>query len=316
MIPGAWCDCSAIATDKAHPRDQQGKGMLRQWQDFLESNSMHKHVVFVEDYDLGIAEKLTQGVDVWINTPRRPWEASGTSGMKVLVNGGLNLSEQDGWWAEAYSPDVGWALGDGLEHSDIAAWDAAEAQQLYDILESQVVSCFYRRDAAGLPRQWIDRMRESMGCLTSRFSTNRMLREYTEDYYLPLAEAYRRRDVDTAVALQDWYQQLAQHWQRIHFGSVSSTSTEQGHRFDVQVYLDDLSPQAVRVELYAEQGKDGKPFLQPLEHGAVLPGAANMYVYQGTVPGNRAASDYTPRMVPIHPDASLPLEANFILWFR
>jgi len=103
-------------------------------------------VVFVEDYDLGVAEQLVQGMDVWINTPRRPWEASGTSGMKVLVNGGINLSELDGWWAEAYTPGVGWAPGDGRECPDVAAWDAAEAEQLYQVLENDVVPCFYRRD--------------------------------------------------------------------------------------------------------------------------------------------------------------------------
>jgi len=180
-----------VIAGKAHPLDRVGKHMLRQWQDFLENNGMHEHVVFIEDYDLDVAEKMTQGVDVWINTPRRPWEASGTSGMKVLVNGGLNLSELDGWWAEAYTPEVGWALGNGLEHDDIAGWDATEAEQLYEVLENEVIPCFYQRDSSGLPREWVGRMRESMGCLTSRFSSNRMLREYTEEYYLPLAETYR-----------------------------------------------------------------------------------------------------------------------------
>ncbi|MCG6936692.1 MAG: alpha-glucan family phosphorylase [Gammaproteobacteria bacterium] len=305
-----------VFAGKAHPRDRVGKYMLRQWQDFLESNGIDDRVVFVEDYDLGIAAKLTQGVDVWINTPRRPWEASGTSGMKVLVNGGLNLSELDGWWPEAYAPELGWALGDGLEHDDIGAWDAVEAEQLYQLLEREVIPCFYQRDVSGLPRQWVARMRESMGCLTSRFSSNRMLREYTEDYYMPLADAYQRRIAGVASELEDWCQQLTQHWQHIHFGSVTSSQTESGTYFEVQVYLDELPPEAVCVELYADPTENGEPFCQSLERGLLLTGAANAYVYQGTVPSARSASDYTPRIIPAHDDAIVPLETNYILWYR
>jgi starch phosphorylase len=164
-----------VIAGKAHPKDNVGKRLLRQWQDFIETNGMHERVVFVEDYDLGVAAKMTQGVDVWINTPRRPWEASGTSGMKILVNGGLNLSELDGWWAEAYAPELGWAIGDGLEHTDIAAWDAEEAKQLYRLLENEVVPCFYQREVNGLPSAWVGRMRESMGHLTSQFSTPKII---------------------------------------------------------------------------------------------------------------------------------------------
>jgi len=305
-----------VIAGKAHPRDQVGKHMLRQWQDFLEGNGMCERVVFVEDYDLWVASKLTQGVDVWINTPRRPWEASGTSGMKVLVNGGLNLSELDGWWPEAYRPEVGWALGDGLEHDDIAAWDAAQAEQLYQLLETEVIPCFYQRDSSGLPREWVGRMRESMGCLTSQFSSNRMMREYTEDYYMPLAAAYQRRTVSVASELQDWCQQLTQHWQHIHFGSVTSSQTENAYHFEIQVYLNELPPEAVSVELYADLTEENDTFCQPLERGALLAGATDAYVYQGTVPASRAASDYTPRVVPAHAEASIPLEMNFIMWYR
>ena len=139
-----------------------------------------------------MAEHLVQGVDVWVNTPRRPWEASGTSGMKVLVNGGLNLSELDGWWAEAYSPEVGWAIGDGREHGDDPSWDAAEAESLYAVLEKEVIPEFYARDEHGIPRGWVARMRESMARLTPAFSTNRAVRQYTEEHYLSAAAAFRR----------------------------------------------------------------------------------------------------------------------------
>jgi starch phosphorylase len=305
-----------VIAGKAHPRDIEGKRLLREWQDFLKRPEVQCRVVFVEDYDLQVAGQLTQGVDVWINTPRRPWEASGTSGMKVLVNGGLNLSELDGWWAEAFTPEVGWALGDGLEHADVAAWDRAEAEQLYQVLEDEVIPCFYRRDEGGLPRQWIGRMRESMARLTTRFSSNRMMREYVESYYLPMAAACHQRDADVALALQEWHQQLSQHWPRIHFGNVTSSQAEAGYRFEVQVYLDELSADMVCVEIYAAPLEGGEPFRQALQRGALLAGATNAYVFQGIVPDNRPDSDYTPRIVPVHDRASVPLDANFILWYR
>ncbi len=159
-----------------------------------------------------LTENLVQGVDVWINTPRRPWEACGTSGMKVLVNGGINLSELDGWWAEAYTPEVGWALGDGKEHGDDPAWDAAEAEALYSLLEREVIPEFYTRDANGVPSAWVARMRESMARLTPRFSANRAVCEYAEKHYIPAAAAYRVRAAGKgAVGKQvvDWQQALA-----------------------------------------------------------------------------------------------------------
>ncbi|OYV71525.1 MAG: alpha-glucan phosphorylase, partial [Deltaproteobacteria bacterium 21-66-5] len=227
-----------VFSGKAHPRDEAGKECLREWQEFVEQYAMHDRVVFVEDYDLRVAAQLVQGVDVWINTPRRPWEASGTSGMKVLVNGGLNLSELDGWWAEAYTPEAGWALGDGREHG--TDWDATEAMQLYSILEGEVIPRFYQRDEAGFPREWIGLIRESMAKLTARYSTNRMLREYVEDYYLPLAEAYGRRSRDLAVELEEWHGQLGRHWNRIRFGSAVCSEENDALHWEVQVYLDDL----------------------------------------------------------------------------
>jgi starch phosphorylase len=305
-----------VIAGKAHPRDAEGKRLLHQWQAFLERPEVNGRVVFVEDYDLSVAEQLTQGVDVWINTPRRPWEASGTSGMKVLVNGGLNLSELDGWWAEAFTPGVGWALGDGCEHEDAAAWDSVEAEQLYQLLETDVIPTFYRRDENGLPQEWIGRMRESMSRLTTQFSSNRMLREYVDTYYLPLAEAYRRRAAGTGAALEDWYRRLTRHWQQLRFGNVTSSPDEDGVHVEVQVYLDELPPEFVSVEMYADPVDGGEPFRQALERGAPLAGTANAYTFQGSVPGGRPASDYTPRIIPAHEAAVVPLDAHFILWAR
>ena len=178
------------------------QAMVQAWVRFVQRPDVRRHAVFLSDYDLLLAERLVQGADLWLNTPRRPWEACGTSGMKVLVNGGLNLSELDGWWAEAYSPEVGWALGDGNEHGDDPAWDAAEADALYEILEQQVVPAFYTRDHSGIPTRWVSTMRESMVRLTPQFSANRAVREYTDNYYVAAATAYRERARDHGASAQ------------------------------------------------------------------------------------------------------------------
>lgn len=303
-----------VIAGKAHPKDAAGRQLLKNWHEFLNREDVRGHAVFVEDYDLGVAEQMVQGVDVWINTPRRPWEASGTSGMKVLANGGLNLSELDGWWAEAYHPGVGWALGDGREHSDTTAWDRHEADQLYQLLEQQVVPAFYQRDQRGLPVQWIERMRESMAHLTTQYSSNRMLRDYVEKYYLPLAASYARRTREVAEEIEDWFQALCNHWSHLHFGSVTSIHDQARYHFEVQVYLDELSPELVEVQLYADPLDGGDPVTLPLERGESLLGTGHGYIFQGSVPDDRPLSDYTPRIVPRHPEASVPLEADFILW--
>lgn len=304
---------------KAHPQDSEGKRMIRQWVDYLRQPELQGRVAFVEDYNLVVAAEMIQGVDVWINTPRRPWEASGTSGMKVLVNGGLNLSELDGWWAEAYRPELGWALGDRQEHRDTAAWDAAEAEQLYRLLEEEVIPGFYRRDVNGLPREWIARMRESMAQLTPHYSSNRMVREYTERFYMPMAEACRQRhDGNAALAanIEEWHALLRQHWDKLYFGSVTADASAEGNRFQVQVYLDGIPPEAVSVELYAENPDGGQPVRQPLARTAALVGVSNGHLYTGTVPDDRPAADYTPRIVPAHASAIVPLEASFITWYK
>ena len=234
-----------IIAGKAHPADQAGQDLIQEWTHFIRRPEARHHVVFLSDYDMLLTEQLVQGVDVWINTPRRPWEACGTSGMKVLVNGGINLSELDGWWAEAYTPEVGWALGDGKEHGDDPAWDAAEAEALYDLLERKVIPEFYDRDANGIPVAWVARMRESMARLTPRFSANRTVREYTEQHYLPAATAYRERAADKgAVGRQvvDWQHALEQKWAMLRFGEVNIETDGEQHMFEVQIYLDDLDP--------------------------------------------------------------------------
>jgi starch phosphorylase len=308
-----------IIAGKAHPEDRAGQTMIQEWIRFIRQPEIRRQAIFLSDYDMLLTEHLVQGVDVWINTPRRPWEASGTSGMKVLVNGGLNLSELDGWWAEAYTPEVGWALGDGREHGDDPAWDAAEAEALYDILEGEVVPQFYNRDASGIPAAWVARMRESMAQLTPQFSANRTVREYTEHYYLPAAAAYRERAADQAAAgkqIVHWQQTLERKWASLRFGEVTVQTDGQQHLFEVQAYLDDLDPHMVRVELYGEGAQGDNPQRQEMTRLRPLLGTTGGHVYRASVPATRPATYYTARIIPCCPGAAVPLEAAQIVWQR
>ena len=307
-----------IIAGKAHPADEEGKALIQEWIHFIRRSEIRPHAVFLSDYDMLLTEHLVQGVDVWINTPRRPWEASGTSGMKVLVNGGINLSELDGWWAEAYTPEVGWALGDGQEHGEDPAWDAVEAATLYDLLEREVIPDFYKRDENGVPNAWVARMRESMGRLTPRFSANRMAREYTEQHYLPAAAAYRKRAADKGAAgsqIVNWQHALEQKWAMLHFGEVTVETNQEQHVIEIMLYLSDLDPEAVRVELYAAGTKGGTPVRQEMMC-VRQPAAARGCVYRAAVSAMRPATDYTARVIPHHSGVAVPLEAAHILWQR
>ena len=308
-----------IMAGKAHPADQAGQALIQEWTHFIRRPEVRPHVIFLSDYDMHLTEHLMQGVDVWLNTPRRPWEASGTSGMKVLVNGGINLSELDGWWAEAYSPDVGWALGDGQEHGDDPAWDVIEAEALYGLLEHEVIPEFYTRDEQGIPGAWVARMRESMARLTPRFSTNRAVREYTEQYYFPAASAYRERAADKGaigVQLVNWRHALEQKWAALRFGEVKAETDGEQHVFEVQAYLDDLDPEAVRVELYANGADGALPVRVEMQRVRQLAGATNGYAYRAGVPAARPSTDYTARFIPHRDSVAVPLEDARILWQR
>lgn len=308
-----------ILAGKAHPADQAGQDLIRQWTQFIRRPEARRHVIFLSDYNMLLSENLVQGVDVWINTPRRPWEACGTSGMKVLVNGGINLSELDGWWAEAYTPEVGWALGDGQEHDNDPAWDAIEADALYDLLEREVIPEFYSRDEQGIPAAWVNRMRESMARLTPRFSTNRAVCEYTEQHYLPAASAYLERAADkgaSGVQIVKWQHNLKQKWNALRFGDVKVQTDGEQHVFEVQVYLDDLEPEAVRVELYANGVNGTAPERVEMKRVRQLVGAINGYAYRSGVPAARPATDYTARVIPHRAGVAVPLEDARILWQR
>ena len=308
-----------IIAGKAHPEDGAGQALIRAWITFIRRPEVRPHVIFLSDYDMVLTEHLVQGVDVWINTPRRPWEACGTSGMKVLVNGGINLSELDGWWAEAYSPEVGWALGDGQEHGDDPAVDGVEANALYELLERQVIPEFYDRDPSGIPRAWVKRMRESMAQLTPRFSANRTVREYTEGHYLPAAAAYRGRAADKAAIGRNIVrgkQAMSEKWATLRVGEVRAQTHDGQHLLDVAVSLGDLDPAAVRVELYADGVAGKEPARQEMKRACSADGGSGRFVYSTAVSAVRPAADYTVRITAKCDGLAVPLECNRILWQR
>jgi starch phosphorylase len=319
LLTNARWPVQLIIAGKAHPADEAGQALIREWIHFIRGTGARSRVMFLGDYDMLLTQHLVQGVDVWINTPRRPWEASGTSGMKVLVNGGLNLSELDGWWAEAYTPRVGWALGDGREHGEDPSWDAAEASALYDLLEHEVIPEFYTRDERGVPTAWVARMRESMALLTPQFSAIRPVCEYTEQHYLPAAAAYRERSADNgAMGLQvvNWQRAVEENWSSLRFGESTVTTTGEEHVFEVQLYLGGVDPDAVRVELYADGEEGSAPVRQQMERVRQLAGSSSGYVYSAAVPAVLPPAAYAARVIPQRSGVMVPLECTRILWQR
>jgi starch phosphorylase len=307
-----------IVAGKAHPSDDEGKEMVKAMARFASRLALFDRVVFIEDYDIALAQKLVSGIDLWINVPRRPMEACGTSGMKVLVNGGLNLSELDGWWAEAYSSEVGWALGDGREHNE-PGWDDYEAEQLYRCLEQHIVPEFYERNSEGIPEAWVERIRASMSRLAPQFSASRMLREYVEKAYVPAAEAYHRREADKAklaYELDEWHRKLSDGWESLRFGDLRVDKVDDQWNFEVQVYLGDLNYNTIKVELYADPLENENPTEIIMKMKEPIAGATNGYIYAIRIPASRPSEHYTPRIVPYHPEALIPQENANILWMH
>ncbi|KXV25039.1 alpha-glucan family phosphorylase [Gluconobacter japonicus] len=305
-----------ILAGKAHPKDMEGQAMITRWVNFCQRQDIVGKVVFLADYDMALAQKMVQGVDLWLNTPRRPWEASGTSGMKVLVNGGLNLSERDGWWAEAYTPEVGWALGDGLEHGGDPAFDHTDAQELYRLLEEHVLPEFFERDEQGIPRAWTAKIRESMARLTPDFSANRTVREYTETFYLPLSERYRERyqiDRCSAPDIFDRSKMLQAGWSSLRIGEVVIPDKESGKSPHAFIHPGTIDPKLLDVQLYAEPIEE-KARIVPLHRTEDL--QDGWIAYETDVNLEGEISDYTLRIIPVMDGLCVPLEAPFILWQR
>ncbi len=248
-----------IFAGKAHPHDNGGKELIRQIVNIARDENFRHSVVFLENYDMNIARHLVQGVDVWLNTPQRPKEASGTSGMKVIYNGGLNCSILDGWWAEAYSSDVGWAIGNGEEYpeSDWEQQNFIESEALYNILEQDIIPLFYDRGRDGLPRGWISKVKSSMQTLAPYFNTRRMVQEYAQHYYMPQYDNVLEMNegkLEEGLAFAAWRAKLEKSWKHIQIRSVDipQTHIKVGSEIEVNALVDlgQLLPKDVRVQLY------------------------------------------------------------------
>ncbi len=314
-----------IFAGKAHPADQEGKDFIRQIVHFARRPEFRQRVVFLEDYDIKVGRYLYQGVDVWLNTPRRPLEASGTSGMKATANGAINISILDGWWDEAYDGNNGWAIGRGEEYQDTAYQDQVESQALYQLLESEVVPMFYARGRDGLPREWIRRMKHAMRTCCPVFSTTRMVREYTERLYIPAGRRWEALAADRlarARALAAWQERVRAGWKDVAVRGVrvdTLTPLPAGdtRSFQAEVVLGALRPEDVSVSLYAGPlggpGEIVSPVVSALKVERAL--QDGVYVYQGTLSGHAAGRHgFRVRILPAHEDLADPLALNCITW--
>jgi len=313
-----------LIAGKAHPHDNEGKDLIRQIIEFARDPEVRQSVVFLEDYDISVARYLVQGVDVWLNTPRRPNEASGTSGMKLLANGGLNLSVLDGWWDEAYDREVGWAIGNAEEYRDPNYQDLVESEALYNLLETEVVPLFYDRDADGLPRRWIAKMKASMKRLSPLFNTNRMVAEYTERFYLPAHQRHLSLAANQAArvhSLVEWRQRIRRHGHEVRITHVDAPDTQEalvGCRLQVtaRVHLGTLSPGDVRVQLYWGPVNPEGQIVQGHASDMTLRGDAGAEkIYAGEIECLESGTcGFAVRVVPFHPDAMVPYELPWIVW--
>jgi starch phosphorylase len=316
-----------IFAGKAHPHDNPGKELIRQVVHIARRKELRMRLVFLEDYDMNIARYMVQGVDVWLNTPIRPREASGTSGIKAASNGVLNLSILDGWWAEAYTPENGWAIGHGEVYEDRNYQDHIESNALYDLLEKEVIPLYYQRGSDGLPRAWIEKMKATMKTVGPTFNTHRMLREYTEKYYTPACERYERffqDDMSTAKAFADWKREIHEHWPQLHVQRVHSdipveTQVGMANNVRADIYLGDLTPKQVTVELYHgpvdASGEILHPQIVQMEYQPAKDGDAGVYTFAKQLTCQTSGMHgFTVRVLPHHPDQVSPFETGLILW--
>ncbi len=305
-----------LVAGKAHPDDEAGQALIGEWVRFASGAAVRPRVVYLEDYDITMAQELVRGVDVWINTPRRPFEACGTSGMKVLVNGGLNVSVLDGWWAEAYAPDVGWAISDTRDDTGPNS-DAEDTEDLYRVLEQEIVPLFYERDATGIPRRWLSMVRASLSRLAPRFSASRMVAEYDERLYKP-AEAALAHRLDAgaarAVELAAWEERVRLHLPQVRWGRVEMRLEAGDLDVEVEIYWDDLDPVDVAVELYADPLADRPAVRAPMRERRLLPGTAHGRVFGVRLTADRPLAAFTPRLVPRETDPGIQGELPLVLW--
>ncbi len=302
-----------IFAGKAHPKDNEGKEYIRQINHILREEPFRTKIMFIENYDINIARYMVQGADIWLNTPRRPLEASGTSGMKAAANGGLNLSVLDGWWCEGYDLNNGWAIGGGEIYDDLDYQDEVESNALYDLLEQEIVPLYYQRGQDGLPRDWIANMKHAMKTLGPVFNSNRMVKSYLEDFYLSADQNFQQMSenhFEKAKALVVWKKRIQDEWDQIE---VESIDFDENITFEVggdikihsKVNLHAIRPEDVNVELYfgnldsKGQLSNAQSFLMECQNSL----AGGAYQYEGTIRCEKSGQHgFAIRVLPKHED--------------
>jgi len=314
-----------VFAGKAHPADHEGKELIKALVNFAHNPAVRRRVVFLENYDINIARHLVQGVDVWLNTPRRGMEASGTSGMKAAANGVLNCSILDGWWVEGYSPDLGWAIGRGETYTDGNLQDQIESQALYDILEKQIIPLFYKRTVDNFPREWIARMKNCMRKLAPVFNTNRMVQEYAEKFYIPSANRGKllaENNLARSVALAHAKDKLRQKWGNIKVVTIHASGNghyKVGERLTVEALLDiaEIDPGEIAVQLYAGQinatGQITNAQVLKMSHAKHLGAARHLFTVDMDCKSS-GRNGYAVRVLPGVADLATPFEPGLILW--
>jgi starch phosphorylase len=319
-----------IFAGKAHPKDDAGKELIRQITELTRRSDLGRHIVFLEDYDMAVARYLVQGVDVWLNTPRRPNEASGTSGMKAAANGALNLSTRDGWWDEVcdapgYTYPIGWSIGKGEDYPDLAYQDQVEAEALYDVLERDILPTFYDRGPDRLPRRWIDLMKSSVSSLCRFVNTHRMVSDYMFRVYLEAHAHARALDADGAVRARrvaSWVEQMRREWSHVRVESIdggpdASLPVGGSARVRALIQLGNLSPEDVSVELYLGRLNAQGEILEA-EIAAMRPEtqeSAGRYRFCAETRCTRSGlHGYTVRVRPTHNDLPTPVLPGLVCW--
>jgi starch phosphorylase len=316
-----------IFAGKAHPRDHGGKELIAEMIHVARRPEYRRRIVFLEDYDMNMARYLVQGVDVWLNNPRRPLEASGTSGMKVVCNGGLNLSILDGWWAEAHEHENGWAIGAGEEYAEteLNYQNDVESRAIYDLLEQEIVPQFYKRSSDGVPRGWLKMMKQSLRTLCPVFNTNRMLQEYMEVCYWPSNQRSQQLLADNAHAaraLAVWRKSLDKHWSQLRVESVQVRGddlAQVGRDLEVhaRVHLGPLTPDDVEVQLFHgpvdSLGEIATPHTVTMRYDA--PSENSVHVFRGAIPCRSSGQHgYSVRVLPRHPALANPFAPGLVCW--
>jgi len=314
-----------IFAGKAHPHDMPGKELIRSIVHFAEEHDVQSRLIFLENYDMAMAHYLTSGADLWLNTPRRPLEASGTSGMKAAMNGVLNCSVLDGWWDEAYEPEVGWAIGQGEEYQDTNLQDEVESKALYDLLEREIIPLFYQRGRDGLPREWIRLMKSCMRTIGQSMSSHRMLMDYCNKFYFPALKNYRRivkDDYAESKALAAYLTRLRQAWDQIRILKIESNSKPVMLRGDsltvtARIELGPLKPEEVMVELYHGSVSNQANEIQDARHTEMkaVGQEGNVFIYQIRIEcTSTGMQGHTVRILPKHEALVHPYRSGFIKW--